>query len=739
MNDPSDAPMAPISTLTRRGFLVRAGTAAGGALTLGWSVPGLASAPAATTAGRRSADVRWFEAAWRRAVIDMHIPDWDPKFLSEFDADRYVEALVQSRAQSIVCYAHSHVGLFNYPTKVGRQHAGLNGRDIVAEMMARCHQRRIAVVLYVSVIHDRWASDQHPDWRIVHPNGGHFGRGSRHGFVCPNSPYREYVRAWTREIAERFDLDGMRFDMTFWTCVCYCAHCQERWRVEVGGEMPRTVDWMDERWVTFQRKREQWLGEFAAICTETVRAAQPRATVEHQASIYPGSWNNGASWPLVAQNDFLQGDFYGDALQGSFVRKLLEDLTPNRPFGYETSFSVSLQDHTARKAEALLEAKAAAALADRAAFIFIDAIDPAGTVNPHAHERMGRVFDGLKPYYPELGGERVADIGLFYSLDSRFDMRSNGQSVLEVDNGADTHTRSVMQAARALLAHHLPWRVVTRKSLGQLDGLKTLVLSNVHHLGEPEVAAIRTWVEAGGALYASGATSLVRDTGQRQPDFLLRDVFGVSLQHANWSERDHYVAPTAAGQAEFPGWDARYPAFLRGATMDVQARPGTEVLATRTLPWPAPDARSFSSIHSNPPWLATRQPEVVWNRYGKGRVVYSASLLEEPVTLNESFIRLLRRLTGPLTLEARAHPTVEITLFNQPERHRHLLCLVSFQHELPNLPQDGIEIRLRLGLRVRSVSPLPSGSALRLSRQQDQVTFTVPRLETFRMLAVHHA
>ncbi len=190
---------------------------------------------------------RWFENAWRRAVIDMHIPDWDARFLSEFDADEYVAALVRSRAQSIVCYAHSHVGLFNYPTKVGRQHAGLKGRDIVAEMIERCHQRGIAVVLYLSVIHDRWASDQHPDWRIVHPNGGHFGRGSRHGFVCPNSPYREYVRAWTREIAERFDLDGMRFDMTFWTCVCYCAHCQDRWRKEVGGEMPRTVDWTDER------------------------------------------------------------------------------------------------------------------------------------------------------------------------------------------------------------------------------------------------------------------------------------------------------------------------------------------------------------------------------------------------------------------------------------------------------------------------------------------------------------
>ncbi len=113
----------------------------------------------------------------------------------------------------------------------------------------------------------------------------------------------------------------------------------------------------------------------------------------------------------MPQNDFLQGDFYGDSLQGSFVRKLLEELTPNRPFGYETSFSVELRDHTGMKPEALLEAKASAAIADAAAFIFIDAIDPIGTLNPLVHERMGRIFDRLMPYYPHLGGQRVAGRG----------------------------------------------------------------------------------------------------------------------------------------------------------------------------------------------------------------------------------------------------------------------------------------------------------------------------------------
>jgi hypothetical protein len=730
--------IAQVTLLNRRDFLLHSAILLGGLATSS-STPWQVQAASERGVSPSRPGPRWFEQAWRRAVIDMHIPDWDEKFLSEFDADRYVEALVQSRAQSIVCYAQSHVGLFNYPTKVGRQHAGLKGRDIVAEMIERCHRRDIAVVLYVSVIHDRWAADQHPDWRIIHPNGGHFGQGSRHGFVCPNSPYRDYVRAWAHELAERFDLDGVRFDMTFWVCACYCPHCQRRWRDEVGGDLPRTVDWTDERWVRFQRRREQWLGEFAEICTGTVKAVRPQASVEHQSSIYPGSWNNGASWPLVARNDFLQGDFYGDALQGSFVRKLLEDMTPNRPFGYETSFSVSLQDHTARKSEALLEAKASAAIADAAAFIFIDAIDPIGTVNPHAHERMGRVFDRLLPYYRELGGERVADVGLFYSLDSRFDMRSNGQSVLQVDNGADTHTRSTMQAARALIAQHLPWRMVTRKSISQLSHLKTLVLSNVHHLAEEEVTAIRAWVNAGGTLYLSGATSLVKHTGHRQPDFMLGDVLGVSLVKADWTDREHYVAPTDAGRTEFPGWDTEYPAFVRGPTMDVRALPGATVLATRTLPWPAPVARSFSSIHSNPPWRATDTPQVVVHRSGQGQAIYSASLIEEIETLQESFVQLLRRFQHQFTFEVTAHPSVEVTLFHQPDRSRYVLSLVSFQHALPNLPVDGIEVRLRLAHRIRQVRDLPSRGSLRFRSAEGVVTFTAPRLRTLAMMALTYA
>ena len=352
---------------------------------------------------------------------------------------------------------------------------------------------------------------------------------------------------------------------------------------------------------------------------------------------------------------------------------------------------------------------------------------------------MGRVFDRLMPHYRDLGGERVADIGLFYSLDSRFDMRQNGTPLAEVDAGADTHTRGAMGAARSLIADHLPFAVVTRKSLGSSAGS-----------GPWSSRTCITWTRrrlrrsASGFGVAARSTraarrSLVDKSGQRRGDFMLADVLGASIVKAEWSDRDHYMAPAAAGRDLFPGWDAKYPAFFPGPGMEVRARDGATVLATTTLPWPAPDRRQFSSIHSNPPWVATDRPEVVFHRCGEGKCIYSASLLEEVATLEDSFIRLLRHLSNSPAFEVQAPPAVEVTLFSQPDRRRHLLNLLSFQHELPNIPVDGITIRLRLPQRVKSVRVLPTGQALRLRREGDTVVFTAPRLGTLLMLAVNHA
>jgi hypothetical protein len=725
-----------MTAATRREFFnVATATTAGLVCQAGRSSVGTACPAATSDDSQKNSKRPWYRDAYRRAVIDMHIPDWQPEFLSEFDPKEYARRLVQSRAQSIVCYCQSHVGLFNFPTKVGRQHRGLKGRNALAEMVSACHDAGIAVVLYTSLIFDRWAGDSHPEWRMRTWDGKIQGEGGRHAVLCVNSPYREYVRRFVAEICDQFDFEGIRFDMTFWPWLCYCQHCRKRFADEVGGDLPTTVNWLDERWVAFQRCRERWLVEFAAVATETVRRHKPTASVEHQASTYPLHWMFGVTESLTRQNDFLQGDFYGDQLQGSFVRKLLEDLTPNRPFGYETSFSVALRDHTAMKSEALLEAKASAAIADAAAFIFIDAIDPIGTVNYRAHERMGRVFDRLMPCYAELGGERVADVAIYYSLRSKFNFAGNGRHVSSPDT-SDAHTESSMAAARWLISRHLPFRVMTRLTPDSLRSVRVLVLSNVNMMDAAECDVIRNWVREGGAVYASGGSSLVDTNGRRHKDLLLSDVFGVSVVTASWQGRPHYLAPTAAGQPHFPEFTSKYPAFTTGYGFEVKAHADAQVLAVTTLPWPAPDPTQFSSIHSDPPWTPTNNPEVVFHRFGKGRAVYCSSLLETIEGLGETLVRLIRLLGEPFVFEIDAHPAVEATLFHQPDRKRYLLSLVNFQKEMPNVPIDGISVRLRLPRRVGGVALLPQNRSIPIKEHDGRVTFTAPRLDTLAMFAI---
>jgi hypothetical protein len=94
-------------------------------------------------------------------------------------------------------------------------------------------------------------------------------------------------------------------------------------------------------------------------------------------------------------------------------------------------------------------------------------------------------------------------------------------------------------------------------------------------------------------------------------------------------------------------------------------------------------------------------------------------------------------LAGPMRFEADAPPVVEMTVFHQPDRHRYLVSLVNFQKDLPNIPVDGITIRMRPAREtVRRVVRIPSGDTIEHRAADGVVSFTAPRLETLAMFAL---
>ena len=684
----------------------------------------------------------WYQRAYRRNVIDMHIADWDKTFLSEFDAKTYVELLRLAGVQSAVVYAHSHVGLCNFPTKVGHTHNGMQGKTHLKEVIALCHQSGIAVQLYYSVIFDRWAYDNHPDWRIILVNGKPAGENSRHGLNCPNSPYREYVVALTEEMCQQLDFDGIRYDMTFWPNVCYCIYCQKRFASEVGGELPKIIQWEDPHWVSFQRKREEWLLDFAHLLTQKVRSLKPQATVEHQASTYPQSWRLGVTYGLTRQCDFLQGDFYGDALQGSFVRKLFYNLSENQPYGFETSVMVSLRNHTAKKSKDLLRTKAFACLADAGAFVFIDAIDPVGTLNRSVYQRMGEIFGETRVYEKYLGGGKLCeDVAVYLSTESKFDFADNGKSPDDPKLSPRLpHVDAALGTVRALIDQHIPYGVITRKNLPNLSRYKVLILPNVLMMDLEEVEAIRGYVKSGGNLYASKYTSLTTKDGKRQKDFLLADVFGCSFV-GETEDSKTYISPFSDNVEElFVGYTSKYPAMLDDTQLIVKSTEASQTLATLVLPYTNPsDTSKFASIHSNPPGIPTRHPAVIMNLFGKGKVIYATGDIESNEVARGIFVQLLKRLFDRFKVGADAPQSVEVTTFDQPEKKRYLISLINFQKDLPNIPVDHIKLRVRLDGNVpKRLLLLPEEKPLPYEKNLDVVELSVPRLETFHMLSLEY-
>ncbi|MEM2028916.1 MAG: beta-galactosidase trimerization domain-containing protein [Candidatus Bathyarchaeia archaeon] len=681
-------------------------------------------------------DREWFKKVYRRNVVDMHIADWDENFLSEFNAKKYVEALALARVESTVVYATSHMGLCYYPTKIGAMHKGLRGRDILGEVIDLCHENGINVVVYYSLIFNVWAYDAHPDWRIIRADGKEAAENSRYGVCCPNSPYRDFAIKQVEEICKNYDFEGIRFDMTFWPTVCYCKHCQEKYSEEVGGEIPRIVNWLDQKWVTFQRKREKWLIDFAALITSTVRRIKPEVTAEHQSSTYDKSWLLSVTQKLSEQCDFLQGDFYGGLLEESFACKLFHNLTKNKPCAFETSSNVSLTDHTTLKPKELLELEAYAAIANGAAFVFIDAINPDGTLNESVYYTMREIFEEIEKYEKYLGGEPIADAAIYFSTESKFDLADNGKNVMEASQKMP-HLESALNVAESFIRNHIPFTVITKKNLGSLSSYKVLVLPNVLMMDEEEAEAFREFVKNGGVLYASKHTSLIRKDG-KMGDFLLSDLLGVSYL-GETKESFTYISPIGKGEEVLLGYSSKYPLSIYGSQLKVEAREGAEVLGKIILPYTDPaDTKHFASIHSNPPGKITNYPAIILNNYGKGRAIYITGDLDRVKYHQNTFIRLIRLLyPKSFSFESDAPGFVEMTLFDQKNHGRYIITLLNLIEEC--IPIRGINVKIALnGKKPERFLKLPEEKELNYKEEEGRIEFNAAELKRFVAFALNY-
>ena len=386
----------------------------------------------------------WYKTAWRRHLCDMHIDDWNNEFLSKFSPEKYIQNLKAAKIQNAMLYFQSHVGLCYFPTKSGKMHNGFKGKeDAMKRLTDLCHKEGISVTGYYSLIYNNVEHDRHPEWRMLDQNGNsqrEIGSGKasdfagsnsvhRYGFCCPNNmEYRKFVETQIREMNNFFTVDGMFYDMLFWPHTCYCHSCKKRWAEEVGGEIPAVENRKDEKWLLHMRKRREWMGEFAHWVTALTKELFGNISVQHNVafSALPDPTTANCE-EVIDACDYAGGDLYRDPYVGSFTRKFYRSITKNAPFEYMMARSTpNLAVHTQIKSEDVLKSGIFQTAAHHGATLIIDAIDPVGTMNKEVYRRVGNAFKELMPYEPYFNGTSIEEVGVYYSLKSKFN--PNGEA-----------------------------------------------------------------------------------------------------------------------------------------------------------------------------------------------------------------------------------------------------------------------------------------------------------------------
>jgi hypothetical protein len=581
-----------------------------------------------------------FQTKTRRLLRDMHIPDWDEQFLSDYDPERLAASCADAGLNAVMIYAKSHLGLCTYPTEVGRMHPRLEGRDVLGELNDALRSRGLATAAYQSITFDNWAAETHPDWAQVDQGlGGPMHGYTRYGVCCPNNAgYRAYELGILEEILTGYAWDALWLDMIFFLAVCSCEACRDRFRREDGLEIPGTVDWTDPTWAAFQEARRRWITEFTAALMDRALELRPGLAVTHNLANALSGWRCAQPLSSGRLDTYTSMDLYGDRFEQLVVTKMAQHLSRSQPAELMVSLGKDLIDHVSLKSSQELAMQGLAASAVGSAFIIIDGIEPDGSEVAGSFAAIGETVERLKPFEPYFGGTPVEDVAIYFSDDSFMDFADN-QTPVSVPHklGGDPfpHVEAVRGAARALSEAHVAFGVVTSSDLDRLGDHKVLVLPNVSRTSAAEVAAFRAFVAGGGRLYASGYTSLVDVLGQRHEDFALADVFGVSIAGEEQG-RVAYLQPADEGvrQAVWPQHSLSHPYNLHFGQVheptplctSPDACPSRgEVLATLTLPyadsadWGSVDRKTWAAIHAAPPWRRTETPVLCRTGSGPGR------------------------------------------------------------------------------------------------------------------------
>jgi Hypothetical glycosyl hydrolase 6/Beta-galactosidase trimerisation domain len=723
-------------SMSRRDFLqVTAGASAFGSLSLTAGLSGSSQASAMTEG--------WFDRPMRWAQLTLVENDpgrFDPKFWLDYFRRIHADAATLS-AGGIVAY---------YPTEVPLHHRSqwLGSSDPFGTLTDGCRALEMVVVARTdphAVRDDVRAA--HPDWISVAADG----QPRRHWanadlwITCALGPYNfEFMDQVHREIVSKYRVDGIFANR--WAPQggdCYCVNCQQNFKAATGRELPRTADRRDPVRRAYIEWRKARLTDLWKKWDATIRAVNPDARFIPNG---PPDLKTAGDLAAIQFADYQARRGVTPPWANGRRAKEYRSVMERRPIG--GIFSVGLEEPYRWKDSVQSEPEIRLWVAE-------------GTANgmrPWVTKFSGVLYD--RRWLPMV--ERIYDWHFKHEHYLRNEANLARVALLHSEQSATYHPGiaqgdrfedHVLGMYHALVESRVPFEIVHEAFLTpeRLDRFKLLILADAAALSDTQCDAIRSYVNRGGSLVATFATSLYDEIGNRRSDFGLADVFGVSFGgRIDGPMQNSYLSldvdPSTGRRHPILDGLADAPRIVNGV-FRIDAKPRQAFPSPVTLIPSYPDL-PMEDVYPRVPRTETR--EIYLRELGRSRVVYI------PWDIDRTFwdvmcvdhLQLLRNAVKwasnePPSVEVEGPGMVDVTIWRQQKSMTiHLVNLTNpmmmkgpLREAIPIGPLR-VRVRLPAGARPARAQLLTAGTALGVTPVDGVLSVTVPSVEVHEVIAI---
>ena len=581
----------------------------------------------------------------------------------------------------------------HYPTKVEFHYASPHmpaGRDTFGEVLREAHARKIRVIGRFDLSKTQKAVyDAHPEWFFRKANGEPVIYNGLYSTCINGGYYREHAIRILTEALERYDVDGLFFNMfgnpaADYSGVpignCTCESCKKRFREMYGRDLPTGRDPVYGEFLEKSRL------EVATRIGALIHAKRP----------------NAAFWT------YIQGLVDGITSESNTA--------VNRPLPL-WPYSASDNVNRARNSQP-----------DKMAFnLGIGFVDipyrfvtvPPAEVQLRHYQNMAH---GAGPAFVAVGTLDQEDRSGLLATKPVFDWHKRHADLYV---GQESAARVLLLGGRQgsyrgffrlLSEQHIPFAVSDNFSwLQERPRQFDLVISSQ---GLP--AELEDYLRQGGRVLAAGAIAPQLEVGK-----VVR----------RWTNtRSAYLR--IHDRALFPSLQDTNLLFLDGEYLEFE--PPAKPLLTLIPPsmFGPPE-----KVHVD--WTETTKPGVLLREYGKGKVVYI------PWDVGGLYYRhsspghaglvtdLIDHLLPSRQVKTNAHPLVEITVMSQPQRKRTLVHLVNLSGHSETAYFPPIEMRdIQIGVQgdFRRARAATLNRELPLASTGGYRQFVLPSLGTYEVV-----